>query len=33
MPRRAAGLRHPVMPFGTQADPGEGVAKGYSDKP
>ena len=27
-----AGLRYPIMPYGPQADPGEGMAKSYSDK-
>src|SRR3712207_1129711 len=27
-----AGLRYPIMPYGPQADPGEGMARSYSDK-
>ena len=27
-----AGLRYPIMPYGPQADPGEGMAKSYADK-
>src|SRR6185437_16353889 len=27
-----AGLRYPIMPFGPQAEPGEGMAKSYSGK-
>jgi uncharacterized protein (DUF169 family) len=27
-----AGLRYPIMPFGPQAEPGEGMAKSYAEK-
>jgi uncharacterized protein (DUF169 family) len=27
-----AGLRYPIMPYGPQADPAEGMAKSYADK-
>ena len=27
-----AGLRYPIMPYGPQADPAEGMARSYSDK-
>jgi hypothetical protein len=27
-----AGLRYPIMPFGPQAEPGEGAAKSYAGK-
>lgn len=27
-----AGLRYPIMPYGPQADPGEGMAKSYAEK-
>ncbi len=27
-----AGLRYPIMPYGPQSDPGEGMARSYSDK-
>ena len=27
-----AGLRYPIMPYGPQADPGEGMAKSYAGK-
>jgi uncharacterized protein (DUF169 family) len=27
-----AGLRYPIMPFGSQAEPGEGMAKSYAGK-
>ena len=27
-----SGLRYPIMPYGPQADPAEGMAKSYSDK-
>ncbi len=27
-----AGLRYPIMPFGPQAEPGEGMAKSYAGK-
>ena len=27
-----AGLRYPIMPYGRQADPAEGMARSYTDK-
>ena len=27
-----AGLRYPIMPYGPQSDPAEGMARSYTDK-